>query len=87
MAIADGNAERMLDWAERCRAGSLRLRPARPPNDAGLAASLSQLRAVVGELHEAALSGRPTSGLQVRQAAEETVRSRARYASGVMAAF
>jgi tetratricopeptide (TPR) repeat protein len=88
LAIEDGNAERVLDWAERWRAGSLRLRPVRPPDDARLATSLTELRAVVGELDEAALTGRSTIRLHARQAAlEEAVRSRARHASGVMAAF
>ena len=88
LALADGAADSVLEWAERWRAGSLRLRPARPPDDARLAASLSELRAVVSELDVAALTGRPVAGLKARQATlEETVRSRARHASGVMAAF
>ena len=86
MAITDGHAERVLDWGERWRAGSLRLSPAQPPDDAHLAAALSELRAVVNELDAAALSGRATAGLHARQATlEEAVRSRARHASGVMA--
>ncbi len=87
-AIADDAAERVLDWAERSRASSLRLPPARQPEDAPLAEKLRELRAAAGELHAAALAGRPTGRIQARQAAlEEEVRRRARHASGVMAAF
>lgn len=88
LALTDGDGERALDWAERWRAGSLRLRPVRPPDDARLAGALSELRAVVKEVDAAALAGRPTAGLHARQAAlEEVVRSRARYASGMISAF
>jgi tetratricopeptide (TPR) repeat protein len=88
LAIADGDADRSLEWAERWRAGSLRLAPVRPPDDTRLANALSELRAVVNEAETAALSGRPTAGLHARQAAlEEVVRARARHASGVMTAF
>ncbi len=88
MAMTDGNAPQVLEWGERWRGGSLRLTPVRPPDDARLAAALSELRAVVGELDAAALAGRTTSGLHARQAAlEEAVRSHARHASGVLAAL
>ena len=87
LAVEDGGAERLLEWAERFRAGALRVSPARPPDDQRLAADLTRLRAVVAELYAAALAGRPTDRLLVRQAElEEAVRTRARHATGSLAA-
>ena len=87
LAIDEGNSERTLNWIERCRAGSLRLRPARPPDDSRLADSLSQLRAVVAKLDAAAMAGRPTAELEAGQEElEEVVRRRARHATGILAA-
>lgn len=87
LAAADGNARRTLDWIERWRAGSLRLRPVRPPDDTRLAAALGELRSVVTAFDAAVLAGAPTARLRGRQSQlEETVRDRARDASGVLAA-
>jgi tetratricopeptide (TPR) repeat protein len=85
----EGNRPRsVLSWAERWRAGSLRLRPARPPDDAALADDLGALRHVVAEINERIVEGRDTTPLLRRQAAlEETVRRRARHASGSWAAL
>jgi tetratricopeptide (TPR) repeat protein len=88
LALQDGDARRVLSWAERWRAGSLRVLPAgRPVDDApagdALAADLAELRRVVSELGEAALAGRDTSRILKRQASlEEAVRRRARRAPG-----
>ncbi len=83
LALEDGRPERVLRWAERWRAGSLHLRPARPPADEALAADLAALRGVSGELAEAAASGRETARLLARQAAiEEAVRHRSRRTPG-----
>jgi tetratricopeptide (TPR) repeat protein len=83
LALEDGSPERTLRWAERWRAGSLHLRPVRPPSDPTLAGALSDLREVSGELTEAAGAGRDTSRLLARQAAiEEVVRRRSRHAPG-----
>ena len=83
LALADASADRVLAWAERWRAGSLWVRPARPPNDARLAADLASLRALGAELEQAALSGRPTGRILAQQAAlERVVRDRARHAPG-----
>lgn len=87
LAVREGDPRQVLGWAERSRAGAVVLRPARPPDDERLAASLGALRAVVAELEGQAASGRPTSQLLARQAAlEEDVRDRARCATGVLAA-
>lgn len=87
MALEDHDADRVLMWSERGRAGAMRVRPARPPKDATLAAHLTELRAAASEADAAALAGRPSGRLLARQAAlEEKVRSRARHATGVLAA-
>ena len=44
--MRDGDARRAIAWAERWRAGSLQLRPARPPDDSALAAALAELRRI-----------------------------------------
>lgn len=78
LAMESGRAEAVLLWAERWRAGALRLRPVRPPDDAELAENLAELRQVVQELGKG-----NTDGLLRRQAAlEEKVRGRARRAPG-----
>ena len=88
MALEDGNAERVFAWAERFRAGALRQRPARPPDDAKLAAELGELRAVVGRIGEATLEGRSIADLVRRQAElEELIQSRARRAKGLRTEF
>jgi tetratricopeptide (TPR) repeat protein len=80
LAVESGHPEPVLRWAERWRAGALRLRPARPPDDDELARDLAELRQVVVDLG----STTDPRGLLRRQAAlEETIRSRARHATGV----
>lgn len=81
LALENGDAESVLQWTERWRAGALMLRPARPADDAELASDLAELRQVVAALGAAAASGQQTSGLLTRQAAlEEAVQRRARRA-------
>lgn len=83
MAIEDGRPDRVLAWAERYRVGALRRRPARPPDDTTQRAELAELRAVVGRISEAALSGRGTARLRHRQAElEAAIQARARRARG-----
>ncbi len=87
LAIEDGKAERALLWVERWRAGTMRLRPVRPPDDPTLAADLSALRAAALEADAASLAGRSANRALARQAVlEERVRARARHATGVLAA-
>lgn len=83
LAVDSGSPERVLDWAERWRASALHLPPARPPDDAALAADLVELRGVVHDLDQAALSSRPTAALLRRQAdLEQAIRRRSRLAPG-----
>jgi len=87
LALDEGRPDQVLAWAERWRAGTIRLRPARPPDDALLARYLGELRSVVAVHDRAALEGKPTARLRARQTAlEEAVRDRSRQASGVLAA-
>jgi tetratricopeptide (TPR) repeat protein len=80
LALESGRAESIFAAAEQGRAGALRFRPARPPDDEDLIAKLAELREVVTELR----SGDGTPGpLLVRQAAiENAIRDRARHAAG-----
>lgn len=83
LALADGNPERVFEWAERWRAGAIRARPVRPPDDPVLASELAELRRVVHEREEAALQGRDTASLLRQQTdIEESVRHRARRVAG-----
>jgi tetratricopeptide (TPR) repeat protein len=83
LAVRDGDARRAFAWAERWRAGSLLLRPARPPDDSALAADLGELRRVVEEMNEAARNSQDITRLLARQAAlEEAVRQQARHTPG-----
>lgn len=85
LARKNGSPRKVLDWAERWRAGTLRLRPVRPPDDAALAAALVELRRVAGEAEQALLAGRRADRLLGRRAAlEERVRRLARGAAGPM---
>ena len=49
LAVESGSAARVLAAAERRRAAGLLLRPARPPDDAALAAELAELRRVTAD--------------------------------------
>ncbi len=65
----------VFGWAERWRAGALRMRPVRPPDDDRLADDLAELRQVM------------TAGDLRRQAElEQSIRARARHATGIRAA-
>jgi tetratricopeptide (TPR) repeat protein len=87
LALEDGRPERLLAWAERSKAGSVRLRPARPPDDVELAHDLAALRIVVAELDAGRLPARGRNRSVARQSQlEEAVRSRSRHATGVLAA-
>jgi tetratricopeptide (TPR) repeat protein len=71
MAIEDGRATRVLEWAEQSRASHLLLRPVRPPNNPELAAALTELRAIVAEVDERRRAGRGSPRLVRRQVALE----------------
>ncbi|MFD7656727.1 CHAT domain-containing protein [Actinosynnema sp. NPDC059797] len=82
-AVASGHAARVLSWAEAWRAGALRMTPARPPEDSGLADALAELRAVTADLEAALLEGRPAAALRQRQVrGEQRVRDLTRQTSG-----
>ena len=80
LALESGRAESIFAAAEHGRAGALRFRPTRPPDDEDLIANLAELREVVTQLR----SGDGTPGpLLVRQATiENAIRDRARHAAG-----
>ncbi|HET6547908.1 MAG TPA: tetratricopeptide repeat protein, partial [Solirubrobacter sp.] len=83
LAVEAGSAARVLAAAERRRAASLLQRPARPPDDAQLAADLAELRRVTAALDESLREGRPHPDLVRRQAAlERSIRRRALIARG-----
>ena len=78
LAVESGSAARVLAAAERRRAAGLLLRPARPPDDAELAAELAELRRVTAALDESLREGQGDATLVRRQAAlERSVRRRA----------
>jgi hypothetical protein len=67
MALEDGQARRVLTWAERGRASAALMRSAHPPRDPVLAQLLADLRATLGELDEARKEGEPTAAFEARQ--------------------
>ncbi len=83
LALADGDPHKVLGWAERWRAGALRWRPVRPPDDAELAALLAELRHVAGREEQERLDGEDARACrQQRQALERQLVDRARRRSG-----
>ncbi len=84
VALRAGAADAVLQWAERWRAGALRMPPARPPRDRVLADALAGLRQVEGALDGAGRS--EASSLLRRQAdLELVVRDRTRHVRGAAA--
>ncbi|GAA4587830.1 CHAT domain-containing protein [Planotetraspora phitsanulokensis] len=63
MALRDGRPEKVLTWAEQARVSRLLTRPARPPDDPVLAATLTELRATVHEIQDAREAGRDSAHL------------------------
>jgi tetratricopeptide (TPR) repeat protein len=83
LALADGRPWEVLRWAERWRAGALRLPPVTPPEDPDLEAALQDLRDARATQREATLAGRPDPLLDQRIARlETTVRSRTMHGRG-----
>lgn len=83
LALERGRAADVLWSAERHRAGSLWLPPARPPDDDQLATELSELRRLRAELTEATIAG-DGDGMAARRiaAAERAVQASARRFGG-----
>ncbi|HEX5495483.1 MAG TPA: CHAT domain-containing tetratricopeptide repeat protein [Mycobacteriales bacterium] len=89
LARSSDSAHRMLDWAERWRAGALRLRPVRPPDEPTLADALAELRRVSSQAEEALLGegasrggGSPARLLRQKASLEERVRRLVRRSPG-----
>jgi len=83
LALEDADPARVLAWLEECRAGSLGLRPVRPPDNEELAAELAELRRIVADVQEGAFAGRDVRELRRRQTTlEDSVRQRTRRAPG-----
>lgn len=79
LALAGGRPRRVLAWAERYRAGALTTVPARPPDDAALAADLARMRGVAADLRRATGEGQDAGGLRQELARlERRVRDRVR---------
>ncbi len=82
LALESGRAESVLEWAERGRAGALWQRPARPPDDAALAADLGELRTVLAAIGDAGKESEDTQRLLRRQTElEGAIRRRALHAA------
>lgn len=82
LALDSGRPEAVLEWAERGRAAALWQRPARPPQDAALAADLGELRTVLAAIGEAGKESGDTQRLLRRQTEiERAIRARARHAA------
>ncbi|MET8999531.1 CHAT domain-containing protein [Amycolatopsis sp. NPDC004169] len=81
LAVEAGHPDAVLRWAEHRHAGALRLRPARPPDDEGLAADLAALRQTAVDL--AADPGQAPALLRRQARLEKAVRDRARHAPGL----
>ena len=79
LAVRSGNAEAVLAWAERTRAGSVRLRPARPPDVAGLSRDLAELRRLGQEPADGEV-GDLAARLKRQAALEHSVRTGSRHA-------
>jgi CHAT domain-containing protein len=79
LAVADGDARRVLSFVEQVRATALALRSPRPPEDPVLAAALADLRATIGEIDGHRSAGRATEELVQRQVRlERTIADRCR---------
>jgi hypothetical protein len=83
IALERSQAHRVLSWAERSRASTLRLTPVKPAADLGLSARLAELRDLERRLEEAAGAGRDTSALLRHKAAlEDLIRQKTWHAGG-----
>ncbi len=83
LAIEEGTASSILEWAERWRASSLHHRPVRSSPGREIDRLLAELRRETSALEEAALEGKATSRHVVRQARlESAIRDKTRHAVG-----
>lgn len=79
LALQSGRPEAVLTWAERCRAGAVRLRPARPPDALELSQDLAELRQVVHELGLVEERDDRTALLKRQVALELSIRQQSRH--------
>jgi tetratricopeptide (TPR) repeat protein len=83
IAMRDGRAQQVFEWAERGRASRLAHRAVLPPPDPELAELLGELRATVSEIDKARAGGQPIARLEQRQVAlERRIRDRNRLLPG-----
>ena len=83
LAAQAGSPVRVLAWAERWRAGALRLRPVRPPRERELAETLAELRRATADAEQARLAGESARHQDALvDHLEAQVRAHARRASG-----
>jgi tetratricopeptide (TPR) repeat protein len=83
IAMRDGRAHQVFEWAERGRASRLTHRAVLPPPDPELAELLGELRATVSEIDKARAGGQPISRLEQRQVVlERRIRDRNRLLPG-----
>lgn len=88
LAVASGNAARVLSWTESWRAGALRMKSVSPPDDPRLEDALATLRAVTSDVESAILAGKPAGALRAKLVrAEQRVRDLTRQLSGGVAVF
>ena len=66
LAVADARPLEVLRWAERWRAGTLRLPSVAPPEDEALTTALHDLREARSVLRDATLEGEPSADLATR---------------------
>jgi hypothetical protein len=83
LALASGRPSRILSWAEKLRANSLRVPPVTPAADSRLGRLQAELRRVIELSRLAQRQGRPVRGLDRRRLdIEAEIRQRARLAEG-----
>ncbi|MBG6065019.1 CHAT domain-containing protein [Micromonospora ureilytica] len=84
LAIATGAPARVLAWAERWRASTLRIQPVSPSTDPELTAALARLRVAARDAEDVALAGGSQLAAMLRQqsALEANVRDLARRSQG-----
>lgn len=82
LALDAGKAWQVLRWAERWRAGALRLRSPRPPGDEDLAGYLADLRRLHARVREVTLAGgSDETALTSIRRLENTITARVRQTS------
>jgi tetratricopeptide (TPR) repeat protein len=71
LSLREGDSRGALRWLQRVRSVALRLPPARPSDDAGVAAGLAELRAITSEIATSAIDSPRLQRLLRRQRAVE----------------